>query len=213
MRKTSLTRPLILASESPRRAKLLAQLGLVHRVMPSQTVEPLPAPGEDVESFVQRAATAKALAVARQLPPSPHLVLAADTIVVLPTSLSDNGPRLHDAPVIVLGKPGTAAEARRMLYLLSGRVHSVVTAIALLNHPDDTTVSDVVETCVRMRQLSAVDIDNYVATGESLDKAGGYGIQGMGAVLVEEITGDYYTVVGLPLARLWQRLRPWMARG
>ena len=212
MRRTTLTRPLILASASPRRAKLLAQLGLAHRIAPSQAVEPLPAPGEDVCDYTLHAAEMKALTVAGQLPSIPQLILAADTIVVLPTTLSDDGPRLHDAPTIVLGKPGTAAEARRMLYLLAGRSHSVVTAFALLSHPEGTIVSDVVETTVRLRQLSPAEIDYYVASGEPLDKAGGYGIQGLGAVLIEEIAGDYYAVVGLPLSRLWTRLRPWLAR-
>ena len=212
MRMTRLTRPLILASASPRRANLLTQLGLTHRALPTQITEPMPGPREDVQAAVQRAAEMKALAAARALPATPLLVLAADTLVVLPTRLSEDAPRLGDTPAVVLGKPATAAEARRMLHLLAGRTHSVVTAVTLLSHPEGTLVTDVVTAQVQMRPLTAAEIDDYVASGEPLDKAGAYGIQGLGAVLIEGIVGDYYAVVGLPLAPLWARLQPWRTR-
>jgi septum formation protein len=204
-----LIRPLILASASPRRAELLTQVGVPFTVIPSHAAEPPPSPGEDVFTWCSRMAEAKAHATARNVPvDTPALILGADTVVVI-----DGGetmaPRLHDCPVEVLGKPRNPGEANCMLQRLSGQTHIVVSAFTLLAHPEGLVYSDMSETRVTFYPLTPVDITYYVATGEPLDKAGAYGIQERGAVLVERIDGDYYTVVGLPLARLWRALVPW----
>lgn len=203
-----LCRPLVLASASPRRAELLTQLGLPYHTCPSHVDEPAPHAGEDLLQWAQHAAEMKARATAVLLPADPVLILGADTVVVLPSDLHD-APCLHGNPVRVLGKPRDTEDARAMLQALAGRTHTVISAFALLTHPEGTLVTEAVETQVEFRQLSASDIDTYVASGEPLDKAGAYGIQGLGAVLVEAIRGDYFTVVGLPLAHLWQALAPW----
>jgi len=205
-----LTLPLVLASASPRRAELLAQIGLAFTALPSHVPEPPPLPGDDLLAWAQHAALEKARMTAELLPADPALVLGADTVVVLPTE-RPVAPLLHGQPVTVLGKPRDAAEATTMLTTLSGRAHAVISAFALVHHPSGEAITDVVETQVFFRRLSAEEIAAYVASGEPLDKAGAYGIQGFGAVLVDRIEGDYFTVVGLPLARVWQRLAPWLA--
>ena len=171
---------LVLASSSPRRRQLLEMLGIPHRVDPSDVPE-VPEPGEPAERFAVRLAREKALQVAARHPGTP--VLGADTVVVL-------GPRL-------LGKPGSAADAMRMLHELSGREHRVVTAVALALDREVRDGCDV--TRVWFRPLTAEMIEAYVATGEPLDKAGAYGVQGYGAVLVERIEGDFFGVMGLPV--------------
>lgn len=204
-----LLRPLVLASASPRRAELLRQIGLDFLISPAHTDESMPAPGEDLLEWARGAALEKARAAARQLS-TPALVLGADTVVTLDSD-APGLPLLHGKPVRVLGKPLDDDDARVMLRGLSGREHAVISAFALLTHPETTWSVDAVETRVRFRQLTTVEIDRYLATGEPRDKAGAYGIQGRGAVLVDSIIGDYNTVVGLPLTRLWERLQPWMA--
>jgi len=171
---------LVLASSSPRRRQLLEMLGLTHRVDPSDVPE-VPEPGEPAERFAVRLAREKALQVAARHPGTP--VLGADTVVVL-------GQRL-------MGKPASSTEAARMLTELSGREHRVVTAVALARDGDVRDRCDV--TRVWFRPLTADLIDAYVATGEPLDKAGAYGVQGYGAVLVERIEGDFFSVMGLPV--------------
>ncbi|MHB9026687.1 MAG: Maf family protein [Armatimonadota bacterium] len=209
MRSTRLTRPLILASQSPRRAALLSQIGLSFQVLPADLAETPPGAGEDVREWAMRMAGAKAATAARLLPAdTPALVLGADTVVLVSTT-DTRAPFLHGFPVQLLGKPRDAAEARQMLGMLSGLRHTVVSAFALRAHPEGTEVSEAVETLVRFRALAPEEIDAYVADGEPLDKAGSYGIQGKGAVLVDGIEGDYFTVVGLPLARVWVALAPW----
>jgi septum formation protein len=203
-----LTRPLILASASPRRAELLAQIGLAFTACASDIDEPAPAPGENLLTWITDAAGAKARAMVSRTP-SPALVLSADTVVVLPTPTAVSAPLLRGGPVAVLGKPRDADDATRMLCALSGITHTVITAFALLTLPEWTLITHVVETRVQFRDLSADEIAAYIRTGEPLDKAGAYGIQGIGAILVEKIVGDYYTVVGLPLARLYAELAPW----
>jgi septum formation protein len=204
-----LRRPLILASASPRRAELLRQVGVPFTVLPAHVEEPPPAAGQDVLAWARQAALDKARAAVPHLT-APALVIGADTVVLAPAEDAGH-PCLHAAPVRVLGKPADDADARAMLRALSGREHTVVSAFALLAHPEDKWVSEAVETRVCFRILTDAEIAAYVATGEPRDKAGAYGIQGQGAVFVEGITGDYYTVVGLPLARVWQRLLFWMA--
>ncbi len=155
-------------------------LGIPHVVDPPELDE-RPEPGELPETHAARLAREKALAVAARSPGA--LALAADTVVVL-------GDR-------AMGKPVSPADAGRMLRELSGREHRVVTAVAVARDGEVHERCDV--TRVRFRRLTEEVIDAYVATGEPLDKAGAYGVQGYGAVLVERIEGDYFSVMGLPL--------------
>lgn len=176
--------PLILASASPRRLDLLRQVGVEPVVEPADVDETL-TPGADVTSSVLGLARAKADAVARAHTGEAALVLGADTLVVV-----DGQP---------LGKPGDDAEATSMLERLSGRSHQVVTAVALVDTAGGRRTDGIALTTVRMRTIDAEEIALYVATGEPLDKAGAYAIQGRAAVFVEGIEGDFTNVVGLPL--------------
>lgn len=175
--------PLVLASQSPRRRELLGLLGLVPEVLPAGIDESW-RPGELPAPHAERLAREKAAVVAARRPDA--AVVAADTIVVIDGE--------------ILGKPEHAANAAAMLRRLSGRDHVVHTAMAVAyrNH----TASGVETTRVWVRPLGERTIAEYVATGEPLDKAGAYGIQGYGAVIVERIAGDYFTVMGLGLGRL-----------
>jgi septum formation protein len=177
-------RRLILASASPRRRELLSQIGVVFDVDAAHVDE-----GDDPRVN----AVEKARAAAARHRGEDAVVLGADTEVVLDGS--------------VLGKPGGEAHAREMLRRLSGRSHAVVTAYALVDCTTGRELVRSVETDVTFRHLTDDDIDAYVATGEPLDKAGAYGIQGRGAVLVDRVDGDYFNVVGLPLADLAAALR------
>ena len=176
---------LILASASPRRAQLLAQIGLEFLVVKSDFLETEIYREEDVEEM----ALAKARRVCQGFPG--EFVLGADSAVF-------NGGK-------VLGKPRDEKEAAKMLRSLSGRVHSVITGLALIK--DNREITGREKTLVRMRPLEEKDIKAYVSSGEPLDKAGAYGIQGRGAVFVEKIEGCYFNVVGLPLARLAAMLK------
>lgn len=170
---------LVLASASPRRRELLSSLGIDFSCRPVDLDE-TPRPGEEAEAYVLRLARAKAGADVRP----GEIVLAADTIVVLDGQL--------------LGKPEDAARARSMLQTLSGRRHRVLTGVAV--HPSEKPVA--AEVCVSevtIAPLSEEEIAWYVDTGEPLDKAGAYAIQGLGALLVETISGNYSNIVGLPL--------------
>jgi len=185
-------------------------MGLSFRTLISGSEELPPAAGEEILDWAQRAALEKARTSARSLTSTePALILGADTVVVLPVASDAHVPLLHGNPAQILGKPGTPEIARDMLARLSGTSHIVVSAFALLTHPAGESITDVVETRVQFTLLSEEEITRYISSGEPLDKAGAYGIQGLGAVFIESIEGDYYTVVGLPLARLWQRLQPW----
>ncbi len=181
---------LVLASASSRRVALLHQLGLRFEQHPSPEAEPAPC-GSSPRDHALAAAAAKAAAVQGLLRASGRgssaIVLGADTVVSLDGSF--------------LGKPGDPEEAAVMLGRLSGRRHEVFTGIALKG-PEDLEVRDCVRTEVLMRTLSAQEIEEYVASGEPMDKAGSYAIQGRGARFVESINGCYYNVVGLPIARL-----------
>lgn len=179
---------LILASGSPRRRELLTQIDIPYMVNPSSYREEAPKK-KDPEKFVEAQAVGKAKDVASKYPK--QWVLGADTIVVV-----DNK---------VLGKPKNEKEAKDMLHALSDKRHSVLTAVALVK--DDTVRTKVVETKVWFRDLSDKEIDAYVATGEPLDKAGAYGIQGRAAAFVEKINGSYTNVVGLPLSQVCKMLR------
>lgn len=175
---------LILGSASPRRAALLRQLALPFTVVPSPVAEPVPATSIPAD-YALESAEAKARAVARSVA-ADAIVIAADTIVW------SNGA--------ILGKPADAAHATSMLGRLSGQVHQVYTGLAIQS--GEQLLREAACTQVAMRPLTAADIAAYVASGEPLDKAGGYGIQGLGARFIERIAGCYYNVVGLPLARL-----------
>ncbi|HUP18847.1 MAG TPA: Maf family protein [Gemmatimonadota bacterium] len=182
--------PLILASASPRRRQVLAQLGLEFEVRPAPEEVEEPWDGREAPAeFACRLAATKAKAVAAARPEA--LVLAADTIVVL------------DAEV--LGKPAGESGAREMLVRLAGREHTVFTGVAAAapggGSAGGAIAVGVESTDVRFRPLDRVEIAAYVATGEPLDKAGAYGIQGYGAALVEGINGCYFNVMGLPIRR------------
>ncbi len=176
---------LILASASPRRAALLKQVGLPFQVEKSNFREFPPAHEREVVEL----ALAKAKSVQPRFPG--ELILGADTIVLFKGE--------------IFGKPRDAAEAAAMLAALSGNVHRVVTAMALLQGEKTFTAKE--ETRVFMRPFAVEEIEAYLATGEPFDKAGAYGIQGRGAVLVERIEGCYFNVVGLPLSCLALGLR------
>lgn len=184
---------LVLASSSPRRVQLMREAGFDPQVMP-QDVDETPLPGEKAYDLVDRLASLKAHAALAQARPG-DLILAADTTVAL------EGEKL--------GKPADEAEARQMLRRLSGRGHDVYTAVHLILVGEDgstressTRESSTCElTHVTFFDLAEDEIESYVATGEPLDKAGAYGIQGIGRALVRDIDGDYFNVVGLPVAR------------
>ena len=180
---------LILASASPRREQLLRMLGLDFEIMVSTFEETTAVESSTPEELVMHLARGKAEAVGRSLSsrPAPEpLIIGADTIVVLDGKY--------------LGKPADEDEARQMLRMLAGRWHQVYTGIALV-HPRKSVVAYEM-TRVHFRDLTRQEIDGYVLTGEPMDKAGAYGIQGVGAILVDRIEGCFYNVMGLPLARL-----------
>lgn len=178
---------LILASSSPRRRELLGAAGYVFDVF-SPEIDETPWPGEAAEAHVLRMAREKAAAIAGSWPN--HLVLAADTIVVLEGS--------------ILGKPASAQQAEGMLCSLSGRGHQVMTAVSIQLGSCQKEVLCVSD--VTFRELSQEDIRRYVASGEPMDKAGAYGIQGSAAGFVREIRGSYTNIVGLPLAEVIEAL-------
>jgi nucleoside triphosphate pyrophosphatase len=180
----------ILASASPRRRELLASIGLDFDIMPSHVPE-VHAEGEAPEEYVARLSRDKAAALAREHPS--RWIIAADTTVLLGDQL--------------LEKPADAADAARMLATIAGRTHVVYTGVTLENIESDYRDTRVAESEVRMLPLSAPEIDWYVRTGEPLDKAGAYAVQGMGAMFIDSIHGSYTNVVGLPLATLFQMLR------
>jgi septum formation protein len=183
---------LYLASQSPRRRELLQQLGIAHRVLVPDVNEAL-LPRETPEDYVRRLARIKAEVTAMRVQEGRMKalpVLAADTSVIL-------GRR-------ILGKPANAKEAAAMLGALSGKTHHVLTAVALVFQGKlAVALSD---TAVRFRRLSANEIASYVATGEPLDKAGAYGIQGRAAAFIKQIDGSYSGVMGLPLFETAQLL-------
>ncbi|MGE5587456.1 MAG: Maf family protein [Clostridia bacterium] len=176
---------LVLASASPARAEVLRQIGLRFDVVPSGIVEDMVDSGDPGES-VAALALRKARHVARSQRDA--LVVAADTVVVLDGE--------------VLGKPADADDARNMLRRMAGRWHQVASGLAVVDARSGREASCHEVTLVRMADFSADAIDGYVATGEPLGKAGSYAIQGRGALLVERISGCYFNVVGLPIARL-----------
>jgi septum formation protein len=178
---------IILASASPRRAQLLQALGVTFSIEPSQVVEA--ALDDEIPiNYITRIARAKAVDVASRK--HSGLVIAADTEVIIDRQ--------------ILGKPRDAAHASRMLRMLSGRWHAVITYVVLCDAATGRQSEGVDKTLVRFAELTHEEIDWYVRSGEPFDKAGGYGIQGLGAVLVEEIAGSYHNVVGLPVRLLYK---------
>src|SRR5947209_14130656 len=182
---------LILASASARRAEILHDAGLHFTVM-SSAVDETPIPGEAPRDLVARLAAAKGELVAARAV-GPGIVIAADTVVVLEGR--------------VLTKPRSADDARHMLEQLSGRSHSVLTGVCLIRLPDAERRVFIESTIVHFEALSSEEITRYLATGESHDKAGAYAIQGRAGRYIPRIEGCYFTVVGLPLARLVRTLQ------
>ncbi|MBW2269154.1 MAG: septum formation inhibitor Maf [Deltaproteobacteria bacterium] len=177
--------PLILASASPRRRELLARAGVAFEVLPAEIPEQRD-PGEAPEAFARRLAEAKARAVATRLGGEPRRwVLGADTIVVLGDS--------------VLGKPRDPEHAVELLARLLGHTHRVLTAVSLIASDTGDARTTLVESRVRMLAASEAEVRAYVATGESLDKAGAYALQGKGRRFVAQVEGSETNVIGLPL--------------
>jgi septum formation protein len=191
---------LVLASASPRRQELLRNAGIRFAVHPTDVPE-IPHPGEAPRVFAERMAQEKALAVFQQRPHD--TILGADTVVVVDEQ--------------ILGKPRDQADAADMLRQLSGRSHIVITGVCLTGWLQPETGNQKVETrfqdvrsettLVTMDTLSERDIRAYIATDEPMDKAGAYAIQGMASRWISRIEGDYFNVVGLPVALVWQVLR------
>ena len=181
---------IILASASPRRKELLEKIGLTFKVEPSNYEEQVHS-GLEPHEFAQKIALEKARTVA-----SKHkdgIVIAADTFIVFGGQ--------------ILGKPHTKNEARKMLETINGKSHSVITGFSIIDTSKNKTLSKSVETKIYIRKLTPAEIDAYVKSEEPLDKAGAYAIQGLGAVFVEKIEGDYFNVIGLPLSALTEALK------
>ena len=183
---THLREKLVLASGSPRRAEILERAGWPHEVIVAGIDETLHAQ-EPAATYVQRLARSKAEAVAQKL--ESGLVLGADTTVVIEGQ--------------ILGQPTDNADARRMLKLLNGKWHEVLTGVALVRVGGETRV-DYETTRVRFAEMSAEEIDWYISTGEPFGKAGAYGIQGKAALFIEEIEGDYFNIMGLPIRLVYE---------
>jgi len=177
---------LILASQSPRRAELLQRLSLPFKALPARIDEELVVDLEPSQ-MAQELATQKAQIIWQP----GQWVLAADTVVAMGSQ--------------TLGKPQSMAENAQFLRHLSGRTHRVYTGFAILK-PEGFLHREVAEAQVTFRALAEWELEWYTQSGEGLDKAGGYGVQGLGMVLLERIEGDFYTVMGLPISRVWQRL-------
>ena len=180
---------IVLASKSPRRRELLEKLGLDFTVM-TEDIDETMDPAVPLEREIQRVSEAKARAVRSRVGPE-DIIISADTVVCA------HGGRL--------GKPADEEDAKRMLRMLSGRVHAVVSGLCVLQGDRCETAS--VITSLHFRPLTEREIDAYVASGEPMDKAGAYGIQGLAAIFVDNLDGDYYNVMGLPLCALAEMLK------
>lgn len=181
---------IILASASPRRKELLEKIGLKFEVVPGDCEE-ITDTDLETHEMVQRLSRKKAEVIAQKYRNA--IVIAADTVVLL-------GDR-------ILGKPHSQAQAGKMLRSLSGKSHTVITAFTIIDTDRKRVLSKSVETKVYIRKLNPKEIDAYVKSGEPLDKAGAYAIQGLGSAIVERIEGDYSNVVGLPLSTLTESLK------
>jgi nucleoside triphosphate pyrophosphatase len=182
-------RAIVLASESPRRAELLRGLGLPFTIRPAP-IDETPHPGETPVALAERLARGKAAAAPA---PSPSLVIAADTVVVVAGA--------------ILGKPRDRSQACDMLRRLAGRTHEVITGLGLRLVPEETLISEHALSRVTFAPMSEEEIAWYAATGEGLDKAGAYALQGIGALFVAAVEGSYTNVIGLPVDRLYPHLR------
>jgi MAF protein len=180
--------PIVLASASPRRQELLKSAGIEFIVHPANIVETR-RPGETPKAFAERTAQEKALAVHSLFPEC--LVLSADTVVIVDEE--------------VLGKPRDREDAARMLRMLSGRKHVVTTGVCLVGAGFEDTRSE--STVVEFSEITDAEIRDYIATGEPMDKAGAYAIQGIASRWIPRIQGDYSNVVGLPVFLVWRMLR------
>ncbi len=178
---------LILASRSPRRAEILKAVGWPFETE-AANIDESRFESEAAVPYVRRLAQTKAETVAKNLPSG--LVLGADTVVLVDEE--------------ILGQPSDSEDARRMLKLLSGRWHEVLTAVALVRAGQGKVMADHEKTRVRFSEMSVTEIDWYVATGEPMDKAGAYGVQGSAALFIEEIQGGYFNIVGLPVRLLYK---------
>jgi septum formation protein len=185
---------LILASTSPRRAEILRNAGFVFEVFPTNTDETRQ-PDEAAEDYVRRIAQTKAQAARQRFCATgePAIVIAADTVVL--------------AEGRILTKPQDAADARRMLRMMSGKSHEILTGLAILRLPEGAEALHIERTRVELLPISDDEIESYLATGESFDKAGAYGIQGIAGRFVAKIDGCYFNVMGLPLSRVWRAIR------
>ena len=181
---------IILASASPRRKELLEKIGLMFEVEPSNFEEEMH-PGLAPHELAQNISLQKAKAVARKHKNS--VVIAADTFIVFGDQ--------------IMGKPHTINEARKMLETINGKSHRVITGFSIVDTGENKTLSRSVETIIHLRKLTLAEIDAYVKSREPLDKAGGYAIQGLGAVIVKKIEGDYFNAMGLPLSALTEALK------
>jgi len=178
---------LVLASQSPRRREILKSAGIDFVVRHAHVIEERGA-GESPGDYVRRLAESKATAVDAA---ADEIVLGADTEVVIDGQ--------------VLGKPGDSADAARMLRILSGREHEVITGICLVGHGHK--IVDSARTRVRVVPLSDAEIEEYVISGEPMDKAGAYAIQGLASKFIDDIEGDYFNIVGLPVALVYRHLK------
>jgi len=183
-------RKIILASQSPRRKQLLEQIGLKFEIDPSNYEEDMSLKMEP-NKLAEFLSLGKAKDVARRHKDS--IIISADTIVAIDGE--------------VFGKPKTSERAKYMLQKLSGRGHSVITGFAIIDTETGKEISKSVETKVYFKNLSEKEIDAYIATGEPLDRGGGYAIQGLAALFVEKIEGDYFNIVGLPILALTTELK------
>jgi septum formation protein len=184
---------LILASASPRRADILRNAGLQFDILPAD-VDETRSPAESAQEYVRRLANEKVRSVAKRVANEGNqtVIVAADTVVALDSH--------------VMGKPSSIEDARWMLRTLSAQTHQVFTGLALIGMSDRRETSHVEMTKVTFAALSEAEIETYLASGEPFDKAGAYGIQGIGGRYVTRIEGCYFNVMGLPLSRLWSAL-------
>ena len=185
----TISRRLVLASESPRRLQLLKQIGLTPEVIPSN-IDENSFKESSIISLIQKLAEAKGLSVADKV--DNGIIISADTTVVLEKR--------------VIGKPATQDEAISMLKELSGNMHTVLTAYNILSTPSLFSITDYEQTKVYFRSLSESEIISYVDTANPLDKAGAYGIQDSGALFVQKIEGCYNNVIGFPLTRFYETM-------
>jgi septum formation protein len=181
---------IILASASPRRKELLEKIGLKFEVEPSNYAEDM-CSGLSPDELARAISLEKAKAVARRRKNA--IVIAADSFIVFRGKM--------------MGKPGTEVEARKMLMALRGKSHSVITGFTILDTDNNNVLTKSVETVVYIKDLTSKELEAYVKSGEPLDKAGAYAIQGLGSIIVERIEGDYFNVIGLPLSALAEGLK------